>query len=109
MAFVKVASLDEIPVGRMRKVTAGSEEVLLSNIGGKVYGISAVCSHMKGDLSKGTLDGDVVTCPKHSSQYDVTSGKVLQGPKIAFLKLKGKDVKAYEGKVEGNDLLVNVG
>jgi len=33
--------------------------------------------HLHGDLSKGTLDGAVVTCPRHGSQFDVTDGRVL--------------------------------
>jgi hypothetical protein len=36
----------------------------------------------------------------------VTSGKAVQGPKIAFFKLKAKDEQYFEVKVDGPDILV---
>jgi 3-phenylpropionate/trans-cinnamate dioxygenase ferredoxin subunit len=108
MAYVKVAKVDELTSGSMKKVTANGKELLLANIGGSFYAMDNRCSHMKGDLSTGILSNNIVTCPRHGSQFDVTNAKCLQGPKIAFVKMKGKDLSAYETKVEGQDLLVNL-
>ena len=62
---------------------------------------------MGGDLSKGTLEGNTVTCPKHKSKFDVTTGKVISGPKVPLIHPKIKDEPVYSVKVEGKDILVD--
>ena len=106
--LVNVSTTSEIPVGKMKSVNVKGKEILLVNYGGKYYAIGNRCTHMGGDLSKGSLDGKIVTCPRHGSQFDVTSGHSLRGPKIAFLRLKTKDEPAYEVKVEGQNIQVNI-
>ena len=106
MEFAKVASTSEVPAGKMKMVKVGENEVLIANVGGKYYAIGNRCTHAGGSLSEGSLEGNVVTCPKHGSKFDVTSGQAVQGPKIAFFKLKTKDEQVFEIKVEGTDILV---
>ena len=44
---------------------------------------------MNGRLSMGTLVGNMITCPIHYSRFDVTSGKVVDGPHVTSIdKLK---------------------
>jgi 3-phenylpropionate/trans-cinnamate dioxygenase ferredoxin subunit len=106
MEFVKVASTSEVPAGKMKMVNVGDNEMLIVNVGGKYYAIGNRCTHAGGSLSEGSLEGNVVTCPKHGSKFDVTSGRAVQGPKIAFIKLKTKDEQSLEVKVNGPDILV---
>jgi 3-phenylpropionate/trans-cinnamate dioxygenase ferredoxin subunit len=106
MEFVKVASTSDVPAGKMKMVKVGEDEVLIADVGGKYYAIDNRCTHARGSLSEGSLEGSIVTCPKHGSKFDVTSGKAVQGPKIAFFKLKAKDERTFEIKVEGPDILV---
>jgi nitrite reductase/ring-hydroxylating ferredoxin subunit len=106
MGFVKVAETQEIPVDTMKMVKPGEREILIFNVEGKFYAIGNKCTHMGGDLSKGTLEGNVVSCPKHGAKFDVTTGKSVAGPKIGFLRLKTGDEPVYEVKVEGSDVLV---
>jgi nitrite reductase/ring-hydroxylating ferredoxin subunit len=47
-----------------------------------------------------------VTCPKHGSQFDVTTGKNIRGPKI-IIRFSTKDEPNYEVKVEGKSIKVN--
>ncbi len=109
MEFVRVASTSEVPPGKMKMVKVGENEVLVVNVGGKYYAIDNRCTHAGGSLAEGSLDGNIVTCPRHGSKFDVTSGRAMQGPKIAFFKLKVKDERALEVKVEGSDILVKTG
>ncbi|MBM5805423.1 MAG: Rieske (2Fe-2S) protein [Candidatus Verstraetearchaeota archaeon] len=108
MGFVKVAEIQEIPVGTMKMVKLGEKEILIVNIGGKFYAIGNKCTHMGGDLSRGRLEGNMVTCPRHGAKFDVTTGKSIAGPKIGFLRVKTGDEPAYEVKVEGNDILLKI-
>jgi 3-phenylpropionate/trans-cinnamate dioxygenase ferredoxin subunit len=106
LGFVKVAETSEVPVGRMKMVKIEKNEIMIANVDGKYYAIGNLCTHRKGDLSKGTLQGNVVTCPKHGSRFDVTTGKVVSGPKVP-LSPKIKDEPTYKVKVEGNNILVS--
>jgi len=109
MAFAKVAQTSEIPAGKMKRVDWGEKSILLANVAGTYYAMDDKCTHMGTDLSGGTLEGNIVTCPKHGQKFDVTTGKSIQGPKVAFLKMKGKDTWSYPVKVEGTSVLVDLG
>ena len=108
MAFVKVAQMSEIPAGKMKMVEWGEKSILIANVAGTYYAMDDKCTHMGTDLSGGTLEGNIVTCPKHGQKFDVTTGKSIQGPKVAFLKMKGKDTRSYTVKVEGTSILAGL-
>jgi nitrite reductase/ring-hydroxylating ferredoxin subunit len=107
--FVKVAETHEILPGKMKMIKLEDKEVLIANVNGKYYAIAGRCTHRGGSLSEGFLDGNIVTCPLHGSRFDVTTGKAISGPKIAFLKFKTKDVPFFEVKVEGKNICIKTG
>jgi 3-phenylpropionate/trans-cinnamate dioxygenase ferredoxin subunit len=106
VTLVKVAETSEIPLGQMKAVKIDEKEVLIANVNGVYYAIGNICTHMGGNLSKGMLEGNTVTCPRHKSKFDVTTGKVVSGPKIPLMHPKIKDEPTYVVKVEGNDILL---
>jgi nitrite reductase (NADH) small subunit len=58
----------------MTWISHGREEILVANIGGELHAMDNVCSHSGGSLADGYLHGNVVTCPLHGWEYDVTTG-----------------------------------
>jgi 3-phenylpropionate/trans-cinnamate dioxygenase ferredoxin component len=106
MSIVEVGPVNDIPAGTMKSYAVGDKRVLVSNIDGKLYAINNTCTHAGGDLSKGKLEGKIVTCPRHGSKFDVTTGKSISGPKIGFLKLNTKDETAFEVKAEDNKIKI---
>jgi nitrite reductase/ring-hydroxylating ferredoxin subunit len=109
LSFVKVAETSEVPVGKMKMVKLGDKEVLIANVNGHYYAIANRCTHRGGDLSKGSLDSNIVTCPLHGSRFDVTTGKAISGPKIALFRAKTNDEPSFEVKIEGNDIMLKTG
>src|SRR5208283_3718344 len=107
MVFEKVAETQEISPGQMKAVKFGAEEVLLANINGVYCAIGNVCTHERGNLSKGTLLGNIVTCPKHKAQFDVTTGKVVSPPKMLFMHPKINNETAYTVKVDETSILID--
>lgn len=101
MGFIEVAKTDEIPTGNMKSITINNQNILITNINGKYYAIGNKCTHAKGNLSQGKLDGKIVTCPRHGSKFDVTTGIVVGGP-------AKQNEPAYEVKVEGNSIKISV-
>ncbi len=90
----------------MLKVKIKEKEILIVNVDGKYYAIDNKCSNDGGDLSIGTLNGHIVTCPLHGSQFNVTNGKNVKGPKMLMFRGKTDHLNAYETKVNGDDILV---
>lgn len=64
--------------GMMVGIDAGGERVLVANVAGEFHAMRAKCNHMGGPLDKGTLEGNIVTCPLHGSKWDVKTGKLSQ-------------------------------
>ena len=108
MASVQVATRAEISSGSMKAFQIGDERLLVAHCEDGFYAISGVCSHLGGDLSKGRLEGFVVTCPRHGSRFDVRTGENVGPPKIGFIKLKAPDVKSYAVTVEGESVSVEL-
>ena len=108
MEFYEVAKKDSVPEGTMKAFKIQDKDILVVNYNGSYYAISSKCTHVVGDLSKGVLEGNIVKCPRHGSRFDVTTGKNISGPKMGFLKLKTGDEPAYEVKVEGDSIMVNI-
>ena len=106
--FVEIAKIDEIPAGKMKSFVIDGKQILVVNHDGSFYAIGGKCTHMGGDLSKGKLEGKTVTCPKHGSKFDVTTGSSVAGPKIAFIRLKTKNEPTYGVRVEGISIKVNI-
>ena len=77
--FQYVCDAERVPAGQSRAFSIDAQgskiEIALFNIGGTFYAISNVCIHQGGPLSKGTLEGDTVTCPWHGWKYSIKDGK----------------------------------
>jgi nitrite reductase/ring-hydroxylating ferredoxin subunit len=105
-SFTKVADTTEILAGNMKMVKVKDEEILIVNVDNKYYAVSNPCPHKKGDLSKGTLEGKILTCPIHGSKFDVTTGKNTLGPKQMMFRGSTGDLKTYELRIEGGSISV---
>lgn len=97
--FVKAAKVGELQPGEMKLVEALPTPVLLVNYDGQYYAIDEICPHADGPLSEGFLDGKVVECPWHGSQFDVTTGAQVMGLAMGGLA-------RYPVRIEGDDILV---
>ncbi len=106
--YVRVAAKSDIATGKMKKVTLNDKEILIANVNGNYYAIGNDCTHYGGDLSQGTLEGNIVTCPNHNSKFDVTTGKVVSPPTEALGHLDIEDEPQYSIKVENENILVKV-
>jgi 3-phenylpropionate/trans-cinnamate dioxygenase ferredoxin component len=106
--FVKVATKIEVPEGKTKAVNVGGKDVLIVNVNGNFYAIALKCTHMGGDLSKGQLEGTIVTCPRHHAKYDVTNGKAVSPPKIPLMHPKGVDLAIFQVKIEQDDIAIKL-
>lgn len=96
----RVASVADFPAGTGREVMAGSQVVALFNVDGTFYALDGICPHAGGPLGEGTLRGNIVTCPWHGWQFDVTNGHNCLNTKICHT--------TFRARVDGDDVLVEI-
>jgi nitrite reductase (NADH) small subunit len=101
MAFVRAARTAEIAPGTIREIQIGGKAVAVAHVGDKFHAINNTCLHRGGPLGQGSLAGNVVTCPWHGWQFDVTTGKATQNETIG--------VACYAVEVRGDEVFVDIG
>jgi nitrite reductase (NADH) small subunit len=96
--YVRVAGVNDVPLGAGHVVEIGDRSIAIFNVDGAFFALDNTCAHRGGPLGEGELEGEVVTCPWHSWEYNVRTGISLTTPSAS--------VKAYEVKVDGEDVTV---
>jgi len=96
---MRVASVKDISEGKMIGVKIDKKDIMIANLGGRFYAIGNRCTHMGCLLSKGTLEGEKVTCPCHFAVFGVKTGKVIRPPAL-------KPEPTYEVNVQEDDILI---
>ncbi len=127
--LIEVAKVRDVPPGGLMAVEAGGKGIVLANVDGKIYAIARRCGHMNAPLEKGTLAGNILTCPMHGALFDVTTGKVkseppeggpmpsgLPEPFVHYMErlgslmaeIKTYDLPTYRVQVEGDAITVEI-
>ena len=97
----KVAKATDVEVGTARVVEAAGQANRPLQHGEGFHAIDDICSHDRGPLDQGTLDGNRIECPRHGAQFDVRTGKALTLPAV-------RPIKTYETRVEDGDIEIEV-
>jgi len=113
--FIEVSKVGELEDGAMRAVDVAGRQVLLARVGDHYYAADNRCPHMGARLSRGSLRGTIVTCPRHGSQFDLNDGQVLRwlkgtgvASKLAKVFQPPKGLVTHHVKVEGDEVLVEI-
>jgi len=91
MARYVVATVDEIPQGGRKLVTAGGRETGIFHIAGEYFALINRCPHEGGELCRGRLvglmesdrpgeyrltrHGEMLRCPWHGWEFDIRTGQ----------------------------------
>jgi nitrite reductase/ring-hydroxylating ferredoxin subunit/uncharacterized membrane protein len=78
--WVRTVADADLPDGGTIGVEVEGRKVLLHRAGGQLYALDDLCSHAGALLSRGQVDGCVVTCPLHGSRFDLRDGHIIRGP-----------------------------
>ncbi len=113
--FIPVATTPEFPDGTLRKVMAGDTGILLARVNGQFYATGLLCPHLGADLSEGTLNGTILTCPMHNSQFDLRDGRVvrwtdLTGVVLNYAKRSNppRPLPCYPVRIDEETVLVQI-
>ncbi len=97
--FQTVAKVSEIAPGDMKLVDLAGEAVVVANVDGRYFAFGNECTHVGGPLVEGELEGENVTCPWHSTIFNVKTGQASAGPGTSA-------VPTYEVRLEGDDIRI---
>jgi len=112
---IPVSKTGELADGTMKEILTQGLEILLARVGDKYYATGNRCPHLGGKLSQGKLEGTIVTCPRHGSQFDLRDGKTVRWLKgSGLISTLGKAIKpakpliTYQVRVEGDDIRLEI-
>jgi len=99
--FVKVTDATEVAEGKLEAFDVRGMRIAVANAGGTLHAFGDTCTHLQCSLAQGRLEGTVVTCSCHGSQFDVTTGDVVRGP-------AQEPVPSFASRIEDNTLQVEI-
>ena len=113
--MVKLCQSADLAEGTMKGVSVESREILVARAGGSYYAAENRCPHMGAKLSEGKLEGSVVICPRHGSQFDLKDGHVIRwtnlpSPLAALAKVvkHPRPLVTYAVKLDGDAVLAEM-
>jgi len=96
-AFKEIGTPVDLDDAKMHHVQVAGKDIVLVQDEDDLHVFGGVCSHQGCGLWEGKLEGHVVTCQCHGSQFDITDGTIIHGPATA-------PVPSYEVHREGDRL-----
>jgi len=78
--FVAVATLDEVPAGGKKVVSANGNDILLCNTNDRIFAVRNLCSHAYETLDCGRLRNGWIACPVHGARFDLETGSPMNPP-----------------------------
>jgi nitrite reductase/ring-hydroxylating ferredoxin subunit len=96
--FVRVAGTDDVKPGSGMVAEVNGKTIALFNVEGKYHAIDNTCVHRGGPLGEGDMEGEVVTCPWHGWQFNVTTGACVNNPSA--------QVTSYQVQIDGSDIKI---
>ena len=97
----EVGAADDASTGTLRRVEVGETAVCLARTEDGWLAFDDTCTHEECSLAEGELDGGVVICPCHGSEFDVRTGDVVTPPALDPLPI-------YEARDDGGTLFVRL-
>jgi apoptosis-inducing factor 3 len=83
--FTKGIPAGDLAEGAMLTGHIGDDEVVLARQGGKLFAVSAHCTHYHGPLAEGLLVGETVRCPWHHARFNLQTGEAIAAPALSPL------------------------
>ena len=99
--FVEVDKKSEIPEASAIAVEVEGKRLALINLRGEIYAIDDDCPHEGGPLSEGTISGEEIECPWHTSHFNIKTGRVTIDPAT-------EDVATYKVCLIGDAVEVEI-
>ena len=101
MTIVSLIDADSLPPGSAAEILADGKILAVFNVDGTFHVIDGICPHAGGPLGKGMLRGNIVTCPWHGWQFNVSTGQHCLNSRMCQTR--------YEARVEDGRVVAEIG
>jgi nitrite reductase (NADH) small subunit len=98
--FVTVGQVSEFTAGRGRLVAVNGRHVAVFRLGKDFFALDNMCLHRGGPLCDGEIRNGVVTCPWHFWSYEISTGTMVQDPRVGVSK--------HDVRVTGDEVAVRL-
>ena len=102
LEWIKVASVSDLPDGRVKTVTARTTSICLAHFDGQWSAMDNHCPHQGGPLGEGSIERGIdeqcwIRCPWHGWDFDPLTGKPPGGHEDAGqtmypVEIRGKEI-----------------
>src|SRR6476646_3540296 len=92
---------EEQDIGYLRRVEVDGAAVCLGRTAAGWVAFQDTCTHEECSLADGELEGNVVVCPCHASEFDLRTGDVLSPPALDPLPI-------FDVRTDANGLQVRL-
>lgn len=98
-AFVRVASVNDIPVGTLKAFEVGYFRFIVAHTAEGFYAVADECTHDGEPIHTGRIRGEEIMCTRHGARFNLHSGEVTAPPAIV-------PIDTLQVKIDGNDIQV---
>jgi nitrite reductase/ring-hydroxylating ferredoxin subunit len=101
--WVRATGKGDVKEGSVKAVFLGAHKLAIYHLpGGEYRATDNLCTHDEAYLSDGWMEDGCIECPLHAAKFDIRTGKALSAP-------ADKAVAVFPVKLEGDDVMVNLG
>jgi nitrite reductase/ring-hydroxylating ferredoxin subunit len=100
--FHDAASFESLPEGNRRSVLCGARRILLCHTENGLFAVADACPHALQPLSDGLIDSGRIRCVRHGAEFDLETGRPLNG-------VTAKPLTVYPLRVRGGRIEVLTG
>lgn len=120
-----VCTVTEMPAGKREIVQVGGRSIGVFNANGNYYALRNTCPHQGAPLCLGRLtgttlssppgtyhygrEGEILACPWHGWEFDITTGKSLYDPNKCLVKVYDVTIEPLEEALETYPVTVEDG
>jgi nitrite reductase/ring-hydroxylating ferredoxin subunit len=98
--FIKIGKVTDFEIIKIKSYSMLGRKVgVIKRLDGSFYAIEVGCKHQGADLTNGTIENGIVTCPRHGWQYDLETGECLNAI--------SSNLRRHELKIEGGVIFVS--
>jgi nitrite reductase/ring-hydroxylating ferredoxin subunit len=99
--MIFAAKLAEVPNFGKKVVTVNGLDLVLINIKGEIFACENECPHQGSPMQAGIVKDGHLSCPRHGYRFNLKTGSCLDNPDFTL--------KVFPAKIEGDDIVVEIG
>lgn len=101
MVWTKLTSVDKLPVaGKSAVYKVRGKNIVVFNVDGGLYASLNRCPHADLPIDESTMEGEVIECPWHGIQFDLSTGESPSDPWMCL--------ELFELSIEGHEVQINL-